>query len=199
MIDELAVQGYWPANAARHLAEGRYSNAVEICSRHLQDNPRLTSGRLIYATALYLAGQVESATEQFYHVLSQDPDNIMALKYLGDINYAGGDVPAAMAKYQRVIEIDPRCRGLKCALKHREKERTRTIALRRGEETAATGAGGATREVLFFTETMGDLYLAQGYPRLAVKVFRRLNEDCDNPRLHEKLREAEKKAGEREH
>ncbi len=46
------------------------------------------------------------------------------------------------------------------------------------------------RPIPLYTETMGDLYLKQGYPRLAAEVFRTLNEKNENPRLAEKFAQA---------
>jgi tetratricopeptide (TPR) repeat protein len=143
---------------------------------------------------------VETATEQFYGVLSRDPDNIVALKYLGDINSASGDEPAAAAAYQRVLEIDPHCRGLKCDLQPQsdKTEKLHTISLKRGPETTGASRQGPAREIPFYTETIGDLYLAQGYARLAAQVFQRLVDKGDNPRLRDKLSEAETKIRDRE-
>ena len=68
---------YWPARAAKFVAIGRYSRAVEICKEYLDAQPFLLSGRIIYARALYYAGQMESAEEEFYRVLEIDPDHAM--------------------------------------------------------------------------------------------------------------------------
>ena len=48
--------------------------------------------------------------------------------------------------------------------------------------------------IYFYTETVGDLYLAQGHPRLAAEVYRALSVHNHNPRLAEKLAEAERRA-----
>ena len=96
--DRLAADGYWPAQAARALREGTYSRAVRLCREFLAEQPNLVSGRLIYAEALYRSGQLESATEEFHRVLALDPEHEVALKRLGDIRFASGDYPAALAK-----------------------------------------------------------------------------------------------------
>ncbi len=197
-MERLAVRGYWPARAARHLAEGKYSSAVEICREHLHEQSGIVSGRIIYAAALYLTGQLESASEQFYHVLSLDPDNIVALKYLGDIEFQLGDEVAALASYRRVLEIDPHCRGLASELNRVPRQTTRTIIIARGEEITDFATRGSLRRLPFYTETIGDLFLAQGYPRLAADVYRTLNENNENPRLSGKIQQAEAKIKHRE-
>jgi len=198
LVDELAGQGYWPALAAQYLAEGKYSRAVAVCKEHLSVDGHLVSGRLIYASALKLAGQVESAAEQFYYVLSHDPSNVVALKCLGDIQYAAGDEITAMADYLRVLEIDPYCRGLASKVESRPKETTRTITLKHGEDSVSEERKRALRRIPFYTETIGDLYLAQGYPRLAAEVFRKLSDSSASPRIREKLNQAEKKVTEKD-
>ena len=197
--DELSARGYAPAVAAGCLADGRYSKAVEICREHLEADPALLSVRLVMARALYHAGQTESAQEQFYHILSIDPDNIVALKYLGDIKYAAGDVLGAIAGYQRVLVIDPDCRALCSPVSSRKRETTRTIAIKRPvESTEPASAKESLRQIYFYTETMGDLFLAQGHPRLAAEVYRSLGESRQNPRLEEKLARAELKVQDKE-
>lgn len=199
IIDQLSSRGYRPAMALKYLDEGRFSRAVEICKEHLAEESPTLSGRLIYARALYHASQIESATEQFYRVLSMDPENLVALKYLGDIKFAKGDEPGAMADYNRVLSIDPYCRALCCPRETSAKETTRTITLRRSQETVAEISSGiSTREVPFYTETIADLYLAQGYPTLAAQVYRNLSTLGQNPRLLDKLAKAEEKSKQKE-
>lgn len=199
IVAELSAGGYWPAVAAKYLSEGTYSKAVEVCKEHLAAEPESMAGRSIYARALFCAGQKESAAEQFYHLLSADPNHLVALKYLGDIMFAAGDEAAALAHYQRVLELDPNCRALCAAIQPVKGETTRTITLKRSEDTAERAEQkAALRSILFYTETIGDLYLAQGYPRLAAEVYRTIDADSENPRIRQKLLRAEEKINDKE-
>ena len=195
--DRLADQGYWVAIAARRLREGKYSEVVRLCGENLEADMTPLSARLIYAQALYRSGQIESATEQFHRVLSLDPENLVALKCLGDINHASGDDFAAMANYGRVMDIDPYCRGLKSEITQARARTTRTITLLGRSETR-TEPQDQLREIPFITETIGDLYLDQGHPRLAARVFRKLAESGSSPRIAEKLALAESKIKEKD-
>ena len=201
LIRKLSAQGYWPARAASYLTEGMYSRSVEICKDHLREEPQSLSGRLIYALALQQAGQTKSATEQFYNVLSLDPDNLVALKCLGDIKYAESDEMAALSDYARILEIDPYCTGLKSDLKTTKRETAKTITFKREAEapTSKRALPSQQREIPFYTETIGDLYLAQGHPRLAAEVYHALNEKNHNSKLVEKLKKAEHRIKEKEH
>jgi len=196
-VDSLADRNYWPAVAARFLSEGRFSAVVELCKENLPDFPDLLSGHILFARALHEAGQTESAAEQFYRVLALDPNNAVALKYLGDIAFKAGDEFTAISYYARILELDPFCQGIRSDVKRRDMQTTRSITLVHHEDTAAP-AVGPLRTIPFYTETMGDLYLRQGHARLAAEVFRTLHERAPRPHLLEKLKQAEDKARDKE-
>lgn len=190
--DRLTENGYWPARAAKLLEAKAFSQVIALCRENLDEDGSVWSGRIIYALALYHSGQLEAAETQFHRVLSWDPDNLVVLKHLGDIRHAQNDQFGAMSHYQRVLEIDPDCRGLKTELDSRRQMTTRTISLKRTGEIELN-KNSQTPPIRFYTETMGSLYLDQGHSRLAARVFRRLLESGDNPRWQEKLELAEKR------
>jgi len=198
--ETLVAKGYWPAEAAHFLSEGKYSRVVELCRENIPSQPDLVSTRLIYAQALYHAGQMEVAETEFHHVLSQDPDNVVALMFLGDIKNRQDDQFAAQANYQRILQLDPDCRGVKSERAGATSDRstTRTITLTRKAEASAKSPKPPLREIPFYTETVGDLYLAQGHLRMASEVFRTLDRVSHNPKILEKLLKAEKKLGEKD-
>lgn len=197
-VNQVTDANYWPVRAAKFVSMGRYSRAVEICKEYLPSYPEILSGRIIYARAFYYAGQIESAKEEFHHVLQLDPDNLVALKYLSDISFSQGDELVAMANYNRILQLDPGCGGLKSELKKNKIERTKTITITRGSEPAGQTEAPPLRDIPFYTETIGDLYLAQGHPRLAVKVFEALNNSGNIPRLAEKISRARQIVKEKE-
>jgi len=192
--ERLIATGYWPAMAAQALDEGKYSRAVEICrgNMDLHDESPL-SASIIYARAMYHAGQTDSCRNLFYGILARDADNLVALKYLGDLCYAQNDEVAAMAHYRRILEIDPQCRGLQTAVNRPERPatKTRTVTLKsRRESKKIEAVLTPPREVPIYSETVGDLYLSQGYPRLAIHVYEKLSGDSNNPRLADKINKA---------
>lgn len=189
----LAQQGYWPAWAAESYAQGKFVEVVQICRDRLADDPHLLSGRILYAKALIQVNQIEAAREQLYLILAIDPDNLVALKLLGDCACRSGEDLSGLSHYERVLELDPDCHGLACELKSLPTERTHTITLTRPEEPATVAEQIPLRSIPFYTETMGDLYLAQGYPRLAATVYRVLHDRSRHPRLLEKLSRAQEK------
>ncbi|HKK21795.1 MAG TPA: tetratricopeptide repeat protein [candidate division Zixibacteria bacterium] len=197
-IDTLCVRGYAPAEAANCLREGKYSRAVEICREYLTEHAHAASVRLTYARSLFHAGQIETATDQFYEILMQDPDSVVALKYLGDIKYQQKDEFGALALYARVLEIDPGSKILQCRLEKKDKEITRTLTISHAPETTSHTRPAPTRTIHFYTETIADLYLSQGYPRLAAEVYQRLFDENPTGRFKEKLSQAEERIKEKE-
>ncbi len=199
LTSELSSRGYLPAQAARLLDEGKYSSSVESCKEHLGQHPHSVSGLLIYAQALHRAGQIETAAEQYYRVLAIDPDNLVALKNLGDIRFAGGDQVSALANYSRILEIDAHCRGLKSDVKRSIPTAQKTIApARLAAAPVENETPARSNRIPFFTETIGDIYLAQGHAGLAAEVYRVVGAGNNDTRLSEKLALAESKIKDKE-
>jgi tetratricopeptide (TPR) repeat protein len=196
LVVSLAAKGYWPAQARQYFDEKKFSLAVELCLRMLDDDPDIISGRTILARALYEAGQYDQAREQFLEILNRDPSHLLALKYLGDIMYHDGEEAAAMAYYRQVLEIDPDYAGLSSQIKTNEKIQTRQITLKRSAEGVVVKETNSIQEPAFVTETIADIYCDQGYYRLAGEVYRRLMVKGSNSRIAEKLKAIERKIGE---
>jgi tetratricopeptide (TPR) repeat protein len=181
---------FWPSQADSFLKDKDYQRAADICEANLAETGDLLSGRLIYAIALYHLKEIDRAADQFYTVLTKDPDNLTALKYLGDIHYNQEDVVTAMASYSRVLELDPYTRGLRCELTLAKATEKTSIKILRPPETKQTVCQLAT-DSPFMTETMGNLYLKQGQLKLALEIFRELSKREDNPHFKQRLAEVE--------
>jgi len=189
LTSELSSKGYWPAVAYEYYREGKYERALELCRRRLADEPAVLSGRVILARALYDSGNSSAAEEEFYGILRSDPENLVALKYLGDIKYAGGDETMALSFYERIHKIDPHSSGLYCLIDGNSARRNvRAVTLKRGTETRTKN--GSSSNLPFKTETMGDLLFSQGHTRLALEIYEELAENENNDRLMEKLERA---------
>ncbi len=186
LVLELASKGYWPAVAREYLEQRKYSRAVELCQLRLKENTNLLSGRIVLARAFYHSGQYEQAEEQFHRILQVDPCNLVALKYLGDLKFRTADEATAFSYYEKVWNIDPHTQGLRSSIEDGRVEATRVLVLKREPEKSET-IREHLRQIPFITETLGDLLLAQGHPRLAIEVFRDLNMKTESPRLREKL------------
>lgn len=190
LTSELSAKGYWPAVAMGYFNEKKYSKTVELCMLRLKQYPDVLSGRIVLARALFHAGQLEDAETEFYRILQRDPDCIMALKYLGDLKFRAGDEPMAFSYYEKVLRFDSAGGGLKCTLDQNKTEVTKILTLKKsaGEDKTATVP---LRELPFRTETVADILLAQGHPRLARDVYQGLVDEKNDPKVLEKLEKTE--------
>ena len=87
---------------------GDLEAAIDLCRMHLEEQPGHLSGHIVYGQALYEAGRASDARTTFEAALQLDPENLIALRHLGDISAADGDATAATHWYQRVLDADPR-------------------------------------------------------------------------------------------
>ncbi len=87
---------------------GDPEQAIFICEEYLPQQPGHMSGHIVYGQALYELNKHDDARGVFETALSLDPENLIALRHLGDIARLGGDPTTARMWYQRVLEADPR-------------------------------------------------------------------------------------------
>src|SRR5579872_2717632 len=66
------------------------------------------SGHIVFGQALFEAGEFEEARGVFESALQLDPENLIALRHLGDIARERGELTAARTWYRRVLDADPR-------------------------------------------------------------------------------------------
>src|SRR5919108_6112962 len=99
---------YFAPLANEYRKAGDIEQAIAICREYLPQQPGHMSGHIVYGQALYEARQVEEAKTVFETALALDPENLIALRHLGDIALLVGDANAARMWYGRVLEADPR-------------------------------------------------------------------------------------------
>jgi hypothetical protein len=87
---------------------GDLDQAILICQEFLPQQPGHMSGHIVYGQALYESGRLDEARGVFDTALSLDPENLIALRHLGDIAGRQGDPATARRWYERVLEADPR-------------------------------------------------------------------------------------------
>jgi tetratricopeptide (TPR) repeat protein len=90
---------------------GRYGDAAQAWRRAVETNPAPVEdqvpSRLAWARALALAGDRESAREQFERILRIDPEHAAARYDLGVILMQLDRVPQAVAEFERVVASTP--------------------------------------------------------------------------------------------
>ena len=99
---------YFAPLANEYRKAGELEQAILICQEYLPQQPGHMSGHIVYGQALYELGRHEESKAVFETALALDPENLIALKHLGDIARNAGDTKGARVWYQRVLEADPR-------------------------------------------------------------------------------------------
>jgi tetratricopeptide (TPR) repeat protein len=93
------------ADAYRKL--GLVEEALDICARGLSANPRYASGYVVQGKCQYDAGRADRAEASFRKVLDIDPNNLVALRYLGIIRAGCGDTEGARGFFEQILTLDP--------------------------------------------------------------------------------------------
>lgn len=99
---------YFAPLANEYRKSGDLDQALALCQAHLQDPSANMNGHVVYGQALFDAGKYGEARSTFQHALELDPENLIALRHLGDIARAHGDSGEARQWYERVLDADPR-------------------------------------------------------------------------------------------
>src|SRR5438874_4583446 len=99
---------YFAPLANEYRKIGDFEQAIFICQEFLPQQPGHMSGHIVYGQALFESGKHDEARGVFETALALDPENLIALRHLGDIARAHGDNETARGWYRRVLESDPR-------------------------------------------------------------------------------------------
>ncbi len=94
--------------ANEYRKSGDLDRAIELCHAHLIDQPGNMNGHVVYGQALFEAGRYDESRVTFETALELDPENLIALRHLGDIARSHGDTAGARQWYTRVLDADPR-------------------------------------------------------------------------------------------
>ena len=97
------------ASLANEYRKGGFlDRALLLCQKHLGEQPENMNGLIVYGQTLFESGQHAEARAPFAAALELDPENVIALRHLGDIARLGGDNADARTWYERVLEYDRR-------------------------------------------------------------------------------------------
>ena len=94
--------------ANEYRKSGDLDRAIELCQTHLIDQPANMNGHVVYGQALFEAGRYDESRVTFETALELDPENLIALRHLGDIARSHADTNGARHWYTRVLDADPR-------------------------------------------------------------------------------------------
>ena len=99
---------YFAPLANEYRKGGQPKRAIEICRAHLAQMPGHMSGQIVFGQALFEAGEWAEARTVFERALTLDPENLIALRSLGDMALQAGNTGEARSWYNRLLEADPK-------------------------------------------------------------------------------------------
>ena len=99
---------YFAPLANEYRKGGQPKRAIEICRAHLAQMPGHMSGQIVYGQALFEAGEWDEAKTVFERALTLDPENLIALRSLGDMALQAGNTSEARTWYARLLDADPK-------------------------------------------------------------------------------------------
>ena len=156
---------YFAPLANEYRKGGQPKRAIEICRAHLAQMPGHMSGQIVYGQSLYEASEFEEAKEVFGRALSLDPENLIALRTLGDMSLQAGNTIEARSWYTRLLDADPKD--------------TAVIALVSEIDAAADAAPAAMPEIPGVDTDAGDQQIPAGLEMSPDLVF--LSSEPTNP------------------
>jgi len=99
---------YFAPLANEYRKGGQPKRAIEICRSQLSQLPGHMSGQIVYGQALYETGEFDEARKVFERALTLDPENLIALRSLGDMSLQSGNTAEAHRWYTRLLDADPK-------------------------------------------------------------------------------------------
>ena len=99
---------YFAPLANEYRKGGQPRRAIEICRAQLAQMPGHMSGQIVYGQSLYEAGEFDEARQVFERALTLDPENLIALRTLGDMSLQSGNTAEARSWYTRLLDADPK-------------------------------------------------------------------------------------------
>jgi tetratricopeptide (TPR) repeat protein len=151
----------------------RVEEALEICEKGLERHPEYASAHVVKGKCLYDLERRDGARAAFETVLEFDPDNLVALKYLGMMEAMAGRFDSARRYLSHILRLDPDNPEITEALEHVD-ERRRAEA---GDVEVSTVTRETARRDEFeasdelATITLADIYASQGYREKALKIY----------------------------
>ncbi|MDQ3388507.1 MAG: tetratricopeptide repeat protein, partial [Gemmatimonadota bacterium] len=123
------------ANAYRKL--GEIDHAEALLREGLRRHPDYLSARIVLGRCLADRGADSDAIGEFTYVLSIDPQNLIALRTLGDMAGAAGRREEATRWYGELLAVDPRNEDARQALEALEEGATGAVGEEDGTDEIA--------------------------------------------------------------
>ncbi len=171
--------------------EGRLEEAIQICQEGLAHHVTYASAYMVLARSYKEKGDLLPAREAFQRVLGLDPESVLAHHFLGEIAEARDEIPEALDAYRAALIFHPFDKEIRAAverLQARTEGEVRTVP---PEVPKRLQEPPASETEPLATETLGDLFAAQGLHDQAAEIYGRvMAETPDREDLADKHQDA---------
>ncbi|MBN1165433.1 MAG: tetratricopeptide repeat protein [Candidatus Krumholzibacteriota bacterium] len=163
---------------------GLVDKAIEFLEQGLEKYPDYASAHVILGKCFYDKGATERSRTEFKKVIDLDPENMVALKYMGDILLAEDNRDEALQYYRKLLAIDPTNEEVNLILEDTAEEfQTKEIDLR--DKNSVKKLEQIDEPV---TMTLAGIYASQGYHARALKMYQEiLAADPENTKAREMI------------
>src|SRR5262245_61603522 len=84
---------------------GQLDESIDTCRTGLTRHPGYLSARVTLGRALLELNELEAAQGELEHVLRSAPENLAAIRGLGEIHHRRGDLAEALAQYRAALAL----------------------------------------------------------------------------------------------
>ena len=149
---------------------GKFEEAIRVCREGLRHRPQYAGAYIVLGRAHHESGDLLAAREAFQRVTQFAPDNVLAYGFLGQIAEARNEIPEALEAYRMALALYPFDKQIRGAV-------ARLQAQAAGDAQWAAPPPVEARTVPkepVASETLAELYTAQGLYERAAEVYERL-------------------------
>lgn len=199
--------------AEEYIKSGMLDEAISVLKEGLQTYPNYLGARVSLGKAYLEKGMISEAIKEFEYVVQVSPDNILAHKKLISLYKDLGRIDNAIHACETLLVFTPKDKEIAELLSNLMSERMEkgqppagdavkspsvTTQQQEGKGIDFTSAWEVEAEPVkeeepvieeLLTETMGDIYIAQGDTEKGAEIYRRILErEPDNESAKEKLK-----------
>jgi len=169
---------------------GMLDDALEVARKGVQTLPKFSPGYAILGRVHAQRGQNDQAVAAFEKALSMDEENLTALKGLITLRLKKGEKALARPLLERVVNLKPddkKAVQLLASLTPSKPEQ-RTAPSSPPPERTQVASDDMQETEPIATSTIAEIYIRQGFPKRALKVYRDLlDADPHNEDIRRKL------------
>lgn len=167
---------------------GMLDDALEIALKGVQTHPTFAPGYTALGRIQVQQGARDKAASAFEKAVELDEQNLAALKGLASLRLQNGDNEQARVLLLRVADLKPDDEGVQNTLKRLTANSSVPISAGKTPPVQNSNPSPPKTGAPISTPTIAEIYIKQGFPKRALKVYRDLLEaDPHNEVIRQKL------------